>query len=204
MQGLYDFPPALRAAADAAMLSGESVAWAGRPSVWHAFLLAMAIWLFAIPWTAISVVFFTSAVAAVIGVAEIDGMAGAGGWLFVLFSLPFLLIGLAMMSAPFWAARDAKASGFVITDRRVMRISADASSANGARSIKALTAGALRGVEAKVGRGGRGVVKALGPVGRDSDGDRVTDEIVMAGINDAQGAERALWSLIGDNRPTRA
>ncbi len=185
------------------MLPGESVAWAGRPSAWHAFLLALPIWLFAIPWTAISVVFFTSAVAAVIGVAEIDGMEGAGGWLFVLFSLPFLLIGLAMMSAPFWAARDARASGFVITDRRVMRISEGNPSASGGRSVKALTAGALRGAEAKVGRGGRGVVKALGPVGRDSDGDRVTDEIVMAGIADAHGAERALWSLIEAHRNNR-
>ncbi len=203
MNGLFDFPPDLRAASEAAMLPGESVAWAGRPSPAHAFLSTIAIWLFAIPWTAISLVFFTSAVAAVIGVAEIEGMEGAGGWLFFLFSLPFLAVGVLSFSAPFWAARDASASGFVITDRRVMKISAHNSGASAGRSIKALTAGALRGAEAKVGRSGRGVVKALGPVGKDKDGDSVTDEIVMAGVADAQGAERALWRLIETHRNNR-
>lgn len=193
MQGIYDFPPPLRAAADAALLPGEHAAWAGRPSPMRAFWRVTPIWLFAAPWSAISFLFFGSAVAALTGAATIEGAEGPMAWVFLIFSLPFVAIGAGLLAAPVFAMRDAMASGFIVTDRRVMKISAQ-----GARTVKALAASALRGAQSRIGADGRGSVKALGPVGRDSDGDKVTDDIEMTGVADARGAEAAIWRLIGE------
>ena len=198
MQALFDLPPDLRHAADASLQAGERAEWAGRASPARAFFSAAALWLFAVPWTAVSLVFFGSALAAVLGVARIDGAEGPMAWFFLLFSLPFVTIGAALLSAPFWAAREARRSVFLITDRRVLKVGAERG-----RSVKALAAAALRGVEVKIGADGRGRVKALGPVGKDSDGDRVTDEIDMNGVDDAAGAEAALWRLIESARVSR-
>lgn len=195
MQGLYDFPPALKSAADAALMPGEQALWAGRPSPAQAFLSTIAIWLFAIPWSAISFLFFGSAIAALTGVATIEGAEGGMAWFFLVFSLPFVVIGLGLMSAPFLAIRDARRSGFIVTDRRVMKVSVD-----GARAVKALAASALRGAEARIGKDGRGSVKVLGPVGKDSDGDKVTEDLALTGVADAAGAEAAVWRLIESRR----
>jgi rhodanese-related sulfurtransferase len=195
MQGLFDLPPDLRAAADASLQAGEHAEWAGRGSPSRAFYSVIGLWLFALPWTAVSLLFFAAALAALLGIAEIEGAEGPMAWFFLLFSLPFVAIGAALLSAPFWAARDARRSVFLVTDRRVLKVCAE-----GGRSVKALAAAALRGVEAKIGHDGRGRVKALGPVGKDSDGDRVTDEIDMNGVADAAGAEAALWRLIESAR----
>lgn len=177
------------------MLPGEHALWAGRPSPLRAFIGAVAIWLFAIPWSAISFLFFGSAVATLTGAATIEGAEGGMAWFFLVFSLPFVAIGLGLMSAPFWSARDARRSGFIVTDRRVLKVSDD-----GARSVKALAASSLRGAESRIGRDGRGSVKLLGPVGKDSDGDKVTDDITMTGVADAAGAEAAVWRLIEARR----
>lgn len=191
MHGLYEFPPALRAAAETALTAGETVAWTGRPSPVRAFLGSVGVWLFAFPWTAFSLVFFGSGIAAVTGIAPAEELEGGAGWFLLLFSLPFVMIGALLLSIPVAAARQARLSGFLITDRRVLQVGVD-----GARSVRALAARALRGVESRIGADGRGVVKALGPVSKDSDGDRTSDDIIMIGIAEAARAEAALWRLI--------
>lgn len=192
MNGLYDFPEALRGQAEALLAPGETVVWAGRPDPSRTALAALPIYLFAIPWTAISLVFFVSAVAGSTGLAEIGGVKGWAGLAFVLFSTPFVLIGLALMTAPLWAWREAARGGFLVTDRRVVKMTLGA----GVATTKSLAGSALRGAESKRRADGIGSVKALGPIGRDSDGDRKTDDIVMVGVRDAAGAENAIWRLV--------
>lgn len=195
MNGLYEFPPHLRSAVESAMAPGEVVAWAGRPCPRAAFLSMLPVWLFAIPWLTASSLFFGSAIAAAAGMAVIEGAEGPMAWVMLIFSLPFMAVGIGALSAPLFAMREAQNSGFLITDRRVLKVTATRN-----RMTRSLTGAALRGVESRVGSDGRGAVKVLGPVGKDSDGDRVADDIKMIGVADAAGAEAALWRLIDRTR----
>ncbi len=195
MQGIHDFPQDLRTAAEAALMSGEAPVWTGRPSPARAFLGTVLIWLFAIPWSAVSFFFFGAALGALTGLATIKGAEGGMAWFFLLFSLPFVAIGLGLLSLPFLAAHEAQRTAFLVTDRRVLQVSSGAG-----RNVKGLAAAALRGAETRIGADGRGRVKALGPIGRDSDGDRASDEIAMIGVDDAAGAEAAIWRLIESAR----
>lgn len=90
---------------------GEMVSWKGQPLPWQLTLPSFLIYLFAIPWTAFSVFW-------IFGAMEQEG---PGSW-FPLFGLPFLLIGLAMLSAPFWTFMHAKKTVYVITDRRAFTL----------------------------------------------------------------------------------
>jgi hypothetical protein len=195
MEGLYAFPPELRALAEAQAKPGERFVWAGRPSPVRAFLTATPIWLFAVPWMTVSSIFFGSAAAGAFGFAHIEGLEGWTAWAMFVFSLPFIGIGVVALAAPLLMAHESARTAFVITDQRVLSLTA-----NGGRKVKGLAAKALRGAEIRIFANGRGTVKALGPVGRDSDGDRVSDEIIMSGVADPQGAERAVWDLIAAAR----
>ena len=70
--------------------------------------------LFGIPWTAFAL-FWT---------------AGAAGFklpnfqqpfdFFPLFGVPFVLVGVGLLSSPYWTARSAKRTAYVLTDRRAI------------------------------------------------------------------------------------
>jgi hypothetical protein len=74
--------------------------------------------IFAVPWTAFAV-FWT--------VAAAGGIWNRGGapaswfhYVFPLWGVPFILIGLAMLSTPWWTARAARRTVYAITDRRAI------------------------------------------------------------------------------------
>lgn len=198
MSGLYDFPSSLRQQAEAMLLDGERIVWAGRPDPRRSMAGLWPVVLFGIPWTALSGSFMAIPIAALLGLAEVKGARDLPGAIAFLFSIPFVLVGLALVSAPYWAFREASRSGFIVTDQRVMKLTEGR-----ARSVKALAARTLRGAEMTTHHDGAGTVKALGPVGRDSDGDPKTDDITMVGVKDPLGAERAIWSLIGRTGASR-
>ncbi len=101
---------------------GERAIWAGRPSPGRAMRAALPIALFAIPFTAFSLfwmamasgMFFASSGASGSG----NGPPSALGLIFPAFGLPFLCVGLFMLSSPWRAARGAKRGLYAITDRR--------------------------------------------------------------------------------------
>lgn len=101
--------------AEAELEQGETVAWRGQPSRGRYFLQAMPIVAFAIPWTAFAL--FWEACAAGF---QLPNFQQPGQFFFALFGLPFLLIGFGMLSTPFWAARNAKNTLYVLTDRRAI------------------------------------------------------------------------------------
>ena len=47
-------------------------------------------------------------------------MFGAFGVLFPLFGLPFVMVGVGMLSSPFWLRRRAKRTCYALTDRRAI------------------------------------------------------------------------------------
>lgn len=96
--------------------SGETVSHIETPQ--PRFFTKESTWtfVFAVPWTLFSL--FWIAGASGFKVPDFD----EGFGFFPLFGIPFVLIGLAMLSSPIWAYRNALKSVYVITDRRAITV----------------------------------------------------------------------------------
>ncbi len=141
-------PPDLEWIARDEIAPDETVEYAAQPSPGRTVLRSFGTWLFAIPWTAFSV-FWT--------VAAAGGLSGEWpsgvGWVFPLFGLPFVAIGLAMLSAPFWAWRKARRSLCVVTDRRAILFEGAGFREIGVRSFAPETLRDIRRTERPDGSG---------------------------------------------------
>lgn len=101
--------------------SDETPVWIGQPIPKFFSRTPLSNFLFAIPWTAFSIFW----------------MCGAAGFripefgpqmFFMLFGLPFVLIGLGLLSTPFWERSRMKKTAYVITDHRAIIFSGGFSS----------------------------------------------------------------------------
>src|SRR5436853_13261 len=81
---------------------GESVLWTGRPDAARSSRAAYGCWIFAIPWTAFSLFWTLSAAGWLLPGPKHGSVA------FALFGLPFVLVGLGMLLAPYWAYSSAR------------------------------------------------------------------------------------------------
>jgi hypothetical protein len=106
------------------MAPGERITWVGQPIPSRIARKSLPLVLFGIPWTAFAI--FWVAVAGI-------GVWGSGNKtdpdaasqifkFFPLFGVPFVLLGFAMLSSPFWMRRSAARTAYVITDRRLVVI----------------------------------------------------------------------------------
>ena len=102
--------------AQSALDPDETLRWVGQPDPKR---LALQHWpqvLFGLPWTAFAVFW-------VVGAAR---MSSHGPWrssgfdVFPLFGIPFILIGLGIVSAPLWAYRKAGHTVYAISDKRLL------------------------------------------------------------------------------------
>ncbi len=100
--------------------SGERVVWIGQPRPGPQMFQVLPIVLFGIPWTAFAV-FWTGMAAWVIsrGSPEHHGLPLAA-WAFPLFGVPFVLVGIGMLTSPFWVRRKALRTCYVLTDGRAI------------------------------------------------------------------------------------
>jgi len=115
-------PEQLQEWVNAELMDDETIQWIDQPIPYFFSKDAISIVLFAIPWTAFSVFGMCGAV----GVFDWNG----GGFnlqnfdiersLTAVFLLPFVLIGLWLLSAPLRVYRHTKRSVYVITDHRAM------------------------------------------------------------------------------------
>jgi hypothetical protein len=104
--------------AQAQLEAGERLLWHGRPDPKRQLLGSLAVMLFGIPWTAFAL-FWTGAASGLIwGDRQL-------GWhsLFGLFGVPFVLVGLGMLTSPYWTYQKAQRTVYAITNRRAMIIS---------------------------------------------------------------------------------
>ncbi len=127
MMDIYSLPDSMQRLVQGELAGGESVRWVGQPiprkSLSWASLFPV---LFAIPWTGFSL-FWMAAAAGVLD-GFLDGGAAKpvdpGRIFFALFGVPFVLVGLGMLSAPYWmrrrTRRAAEKTVYVITDRRAI------------------------------------------------------------------------------------
>lgn len=97
----------LRRLVDDELQDGERIVWLAQPRQNLYRRPAWVIVLFAIPWTAFSLFITTMIV-------------DKESWFMALFGVPFVLVGLGMLSSPFWMGRKANRTVYAITDRRAI------------------------------------------------------------------------------------
>src|SRR3712207_4913094 len=98
----------------------EHLVWAGQPRPSRVMRSAIPIVLFGIPWTAFAIFWMVVASGMLFGGFGGGGPGPFGAFFscFPLFGLPFVLVGLGMLSSPFWMYRRAKRTCYAVTDQR--------------------------------------------------------------------------------------
>src|SRR5262245_41899019 len=109
-------PAGLRAAIEAEMQAGERPTWIGQPIPGRVARGRWPIAAFDVRFAAFALFWISVTRSMTQSMGDPFGIAS----LFPLFGIPFLLIGLGMVSMPYWAWRSARRSAYVITDRRVL------------------------------------------------------------------------------------
>jgi hypothetical protein len=157
---LAQLPERLQGRVQSELKPGESATWAGQPDPNRFMRTGFLAWLFFIPWTAFALFWMAGAS----GFRIPDFSQGFG--FFPLFGLPFLLVGVGGLSAPFWLRRKARNIVYVITPQRAFSI-------EGARSITVRTfkPEELRNIVRKEHPDGSGDLVLATTQWRDSDGD---------------------------------
>ncbi len=167
-------------------LAGETLLWGGQPDVRRSFLRVLPIWLFALPWTVLSLIWEYVSVAGML----FEGFRGTPSglaWFFTLFGLPFLLVGFGMLGYPFWVARRARRCLHALTNARLVTLIAGRKP-----EIRSHDPSHIVSLVRRDLGGGNGDLEiGFGSV-RDSDGDSVELKESWIGVPDATGLETLL------------
>ena len=179
----------LRNLIDSELHPMEKVLWTSAPSTARMARKAIPSVLFGIPWTAFAVFW----------------MAGASGFqwpnfndgmgLFPLFGIPFVLVGLGMLSAPFWAARKATATAYAITNQRAIIFSKATFGGFNVQSFAPRQLGNIRRVQFADGSGDLILSQKTTT---NSNGDARGIDIGFFGIPDVQKVESMVVALTAD------
>jgi hypothetical protein len=178
-------PRRLQDAVDRELESGERVLWIDMPIPSFFTPTAIGAFLFAIPWTAFAVFWVVMAAQ---GTAQME--EGGPGRAFPLFGIPFILIGLGMLSSPLWAYRKALRTVYVITDRRAITFSGGFST-----TIRNYPPAGLHNVHRREKRNGSGDVLFAERTWKDSDGDPRREELGFHRIRNPKDVEQKLRIL---------
>ncbi|MFI5372254.1 MAG: hypothetical protein ACHQ52_11915 [Candidatus Eisenbacteria bacterium] len=127
--------------------SGERLLWSGSPTPGSMALGALPLALFGIPFSAFAAFWIVTAWT---GTRHLSHSAGPW-FLFPLFGLPFLFVGLGVLTAPIWAYFGAAKTVYAVTDRRALIIVGWPRSA--VQSFQPADIGDLVRVEGADGRG---------------------------------------------------
>ncbi|MFO0829190.1 MAG: hypothetical protein U0572_13705 [Phycisphaerales bacterium] len=108
-------PSDLRDLVERELEPSERLLWMEQPIPRFFSGASLGAFLFAIPWTAFAIFWICGAAG-----FKVPDLSKGGASLFPLFGLPFVLIGLAMLSTPIWAYRGMRRTIYVVTDRRAI------------------------------------------------------------------------------------
>lgn len=186
----------LRLALERELAPDEVVLWHGW-KLGRVEPLSFGIYLFAIPWTAFSIMWTAMAAGAMASSGD-DG-PGWFGWAFPLFGLPFVAVGVGMLAGPFAPLLHKGRVLFVITDRRVIKLAL-----NRALEVQAVPADRIGLVIRHEHRDGTGRLQLAIRIGKDSDGDRQTEYLAIGTVADVQGAHAALNRIAAPAPPPSA
>ena len=140
--------------------------------------------LFGIPWTAFAVFWMCGAA----GFQMPDFKDG--GDFFVLFGFPFVLVGLGMLSSPYWMYRKMLRTVYVITDRRAILFVGGRTT-----TIRSFGPEQLGQVYRRERKNGYGDVVIGRSTWEDSDDKRRSREFGFFGVRNAKEVEEMLREL---------
>jgi hypothetical protein len=182
-----ELTPQLQTLVDSELQSGESITWMDQPLPNRMARSMIPIVLIGIPFTAFAI-FWT------VGAAEGASAAHAPGpfMFFPLFGIPFIIVGLGMLSSPFWVARAAKNSVYVLTNRRAIIFKAGW---YGSVSVRSFEAQALTDLQRNQNADGSGDLIFAQDIRRDSEGHRHSTNIGFLAIRDVKSVEAMVRAL---------
>jgi hypothetical protein len=177
----------LRRKIDQELEAGETIEWMDQPIPRFFTLVSITAFLFGIPWTAFALFWMWLALG-----AEIPDFSQGlePQHILSLFGLPFVFIGLGMLSSPFWTWRKAKNTVYLITNRRAICIEGGWYS-----TIRSYYPDRLHNLYRKEKSDGSGDVVIAIRRWRDSNRYQRIQELGFLGIRNPQEAERMLQQL---------
>ena len=199
MNDLHDLPPTLRTALEAELSRGERLIYASRPGihVGPGELFVAALYLgFAAFWCSISFGVGFLSFAGLLGLAPpaTSGKMPMGPWgqaAFTIFTIPFVLIGIGMIIAPFYSYWKSRHAVHAITTERVITVHAKPFQNVSSHSPRAITF-----VNRQDHRNGTGSLRIGHGTERDSDGDLRALELTWRAVRDPRRAEAAIRDLM--------
>lgn len=169
------------------LVTGERVLWSAVP---RASLLTagLGIWLFAIPWTAFALFWESMALSPWFASRGAHGAIEWGfGIVLPLFGLPFVAIGLWMLWKPVAAMRNAARTVYALTDRRIIAL-VDGNK----REVQSVMVDRIGPMQRRERKDGTGDLSIQTHSRVDSDGDRITERFIVAGVADVARLERLI------------
>lgn len=181
-----ELPMHLREALETEREPGEQLLWVGQPDPVRAVRTEWGAFLFAIPWTGFALFWEASAVG--LGFTPSVGTPQPVAWFFVLFGLPFILVGVVMLAAPFVAMAKARQTVYAITNRRVLILERKGKGRE-ARSVIPRYIGDLQRTE----RGdGSGNLTIAPPSNQNGDSQDQATENAFWGVKNVRAVERLI------------
>jgi hypothetical protein len=166
---------------------GEQILWSARPDPARVARQYILMFVFGIPFTLFAL-FWMGMTSMITGLMPGEFTPFK---LFPLFGLPFVLVGLGLLSSPFWAYRKAKSGAYAITNRRIIIIEGGSS-----RSVKSYVKRDVQQIERREHSNGTGDLIFAREYVRGSKGRVNTREIGFFGIPRAREVEHLLRGLI--------
>lgn len=182
---------AMRAALQAEMAPGERTLWSGFPDA-RRLKAEFVIWAFAIPWTVFSCVWTGLAASSWMVRMPRTEMEWGFGIAFPLFGFPFILVGVWMLNQPFASRAKARRTIYGLTERRLIRV-IDGKQ----RKVESVRIAQMGPIDCSISRDGWGTLSIQTGSHIDSEGDRVTDRFVAAGIPEADKLHRMIVAQQG-------
>ncbi len=169
----------------------ERIVWRGE-ELGSLELAPFAIYIFAVPWTAFSLLWTSMAATAVVSGGHGGTEGGILAWAFPLFGTPFIAAGIGMMAVPFAPWWNRGKVVYAITSERVIKVRLGR-----VLDVETCPKERIGATQRKEHSSGRGRLKLAVAIGRDSDGDPKTEYFVLGPVADIRGAQNALDRMIG-------
>ena len=177
-------PSRLQEKVDRELERGERIEWIDMPVPRYFTPVATSAFLFGIPWTAFAVFWICGAA----GFKIPDFTNGFD--FFPFFGVPFVLIGIGMLSSPLWARRKSFRTVYVITDRRAITFDGGWTT-----TIRSYPPEKLQDIYRKESRDGSGDVVIARRVWQGSEGGQQVEELGFLRIGNPKEVEQMLMKL---------
>ncbi|NER22200.1 MAG: hypothetical protein F6J96_16170 [Symploca sp. SIO1C2] len=187
MQSNLNIPKELRKKVDQELQPGEYIRWVEQPIPRFLTSSSIVSFLFAIPWTSFALFWIWGALG-----QELPNFKEGIQFqhIFALFGLPFVFIGLGMLSSPFWVWYAAKQTIYLITAQRAIIIKGGWST-----TIRSYSPEQLKDVYRKEKADGSGDVIIAIRQWEDRKGNQRSEEIGFLGVRNSQEVEKLLKQL---------